>query len=141
MTVSLRPHHLLCLLTYLGKGYTVDFVRNYDRIVERLNTGEPLRLVSGPDDICRPMLKEETCHCHNSSVVERDRLAAAEIGEVLGCEVETGGSLPLSRRRVDDLRKAFQAGSIRSACAGCEWRRLCSAIARDGFEECRLTAS
>ncbi|POF29354.1 DUF1284 domain-containing protein [Roseibium marinum] len=140
MTVSLRPHHLLCLLTYLGKGYTVDFVRNYDRIVERLNAGEPLRLVSGPDDICQPMLKEETCHCRGSSVVERDRLAAAEISDVLGSEIETGGNLSLSGGRVRDLRTAFQAGSIRSACAGCEWRRLCSVIARDGFKDCRLTA-
>lgn len=140
MSVSLRPHHLLCLLTYLGKGYTVDFVRNYDRIVERLNAGEPLRLVSGPDDICQTMLKEETCHCHNSSVVERDRLAAAEISDLLGCDIETAGSLSLNRKRVRDLREAFQAGAIRSACAGCEWHRLCSAIAREGFKDCRLAA-
>ena len=37
MTVRLRAHHLLCMLTYVGKGYTAAFTANYDRIVERLN--------------------------------------------------------------------------------------------------------
>ncbi|PVB63800.1 DUF1284 domain-containing protein [Labrenzia sp. 011] len=140
MTVSLRPHHLLCLLTYLGKGYTANFVRNYDRIVRRLNSGEALRLVSGPDDICRPMLKETTCHCRRSSVVERDRLAVDEISAVLGCKLETGGRLSLSSAQICSLREAFRAGSIRSACAGCEWQELCSDIARTGFRDCRLSA-
>ena len=73
MTVSLRPHHLLCMLTYLGNGYTADFVGNYNRIVKRLNKGEPIRLVGGPDDICQPMLRQASCHCPGSSRFAQDR--------------------------------------------------------------------
>ncbi len=39
MTVRLRPYHLLCLQTYVGKGYTAEFVENCDRIAVRLPFG------------------------------------------------------------------------------------------------------
>ena len=32
MTIKLRAHHLLCLLTYVGKGYSPAFTANYDRV-------------------------------------------------------------------------------------------------------------
>ena len=50
MTVRLRPHHLLCLLTYVGKGYSPAFTANYDAIAMRIEQGEELLIVSGPDD-------------------------------------------------------------------------------------------
>ena len=40
MTVRLRAHHLLCLLTYVGKGYSPAFTANYDKMVKRLAGGE-----------------------------------------------------------------------------------------------------
>ncbi len=56
MTVRLRGHHLLCMLTFVGKGYSPAFVENYDRIAGRLSEGEDILLVDGPDDICAPLL-------------------------------------------------------------------------------------
>jgi len=63
MTVRLRSHHLLCLLTYVGKGYSAAFIANYDAIAKRLGRGEDVLIVSGPDDICQPMLGEAESHC------------------------------------------------------------------------------
>ncbi len=75
MTVRLRGHHLLCMLTYIGKGYSPAFVDNYDTIAERLSGGEDIEIIDGPDDICQPLLCTGDCHCFNESVVVRDRLA------------------------------------------------------------------
>ncbi|WP_292282104.1 DUF1284 domain-containing protein, partial [Mesorhizobium sp.] len=63
MTVRLRAHHLLCLLTYVGKGYSPAFTANYDVVVKRLAGGEDILIVSGPDDICAPLLSESEPHC------------------------------------------------------------------------------
>lgn len=126
------------MLTYLGKGYTEDFVRNYTVIIERLNAGEDIRLVEGPDDICLPMLKEESCHCHNDSVRERDRLAAQAIGSVLGGTLEPGSRLKLDGRTTELLRDAFSAGSLRAACAACDWQTMCTRIARNKYGGCLL---
>lgn len=138
MTVFLRPHHLLCMLTYLGKGYTPDFVANYDGIIARLNEGEALQIVDGPDDICRPMLQEPGCHCHNDSVRQRDSEAAAEIGRLLARDLSGGDSLRLDAETVTKLRAAFAEDTIRTACSGCEWQELCTRIAKNKFRGCHL---
>ncbi|GAA0770776.1 DUF1284 domain-containing protein [Roseibium denhamense] len=138
MTIQIRPHHLLCLLTYLGKGYSDPFVQNYDRLVESINNGEDMQLVDGPDDICQPMLSSPECHCHNESVRERDRIAARDIGMLLMGEPFSAGPLRLTAPDIARLRAAFAEGTVRAACQGCEWQDLCTNIARKQFRGCRL---
>lgn len=138
MTISLRAHHLLCMLTYLGKGYTPGFVSNYSKIIKSLNDGAVISLVFGPDDICQPMLNEETCHCHNESVHSRDQEALVEIGHVLNRQLTIGDCVRLDGHDLQNMRDAFKAGAIRSACDACEWHGLCSDIALNEFRGCRL---
>src|SRR3954453_22802050 len=75
MTVRLRPHHLLYLLTYVGEGYTPAFVHNLDHVSRKLMLGEDVLLVEGPDDICAPVLGTDQDHCTGPSVMERDHKA------------------------------------------------------------------
>lgn len=138
MTIRLRAHHLLCLLTYVGKGYSPAFTVNYDVIAERLSGGEDILLVSGPDDICAPLLDGPEPHCRNESVVERDRLAARDVGDVLALPIQPGVRLNLDEAILARLRQAFSVGGVRKACGGCEWSELCGAIAAGGFAETKV---
>jgi len=133
MTVRVRPHHLLCLLTYVGKGYSAAFVANYDVIARRLSSGEEVELVEGPDDICGPLLDDADPHCWRDSVTERDRQAALDLKELLGRPVEAGAVMSLTAARLQRMRAAFASGKTRAACGGCEWHELCTAIAGQGF--------
>jgi hypothetical protein len=90
MTVRLRGHHLLCMLTYIGKGYSPAFVENYDAIAGNLSNGEDIEIVDGPDDICQPLLRESDCHCFNASVAVRDRLAIEAISGLFGLVISAG---------------------------------------------------
>lgn len=138
MTVRLRAHHLLCMLTFAGKGYTPAFVANYTAIIKRLNAGENIELVGGPDEICEPMLCEADCHCHNDSVSQRDVAAAADIDEVLPDVDLTAATFSLSNNAISQLRARFKDGSIRNACMDCEWHGLCTDIAQNEFRGCHL---
>jgi hypothetical protein len=138
MTVALRPHHLLCLLTYVGKGYSPAFTANYDAIAARLTGGEGIVLVTGPDDICQPLLGEAEPHCHRDSVVERDRLAARDVAALLALPLAVGDELTLSPELLDRMRAAFTRGETREACLGCEWHGLCTGIARGGYPGVRV---
>ncbi|UCI06952.1 DUF1284 domain-containing protein [Mesorhizobium sp. B1-1-8] len=138
MTVRLRAHHLLCLLTYVGKGYSPAFTANYDGIVARLGGGEDFLIVSGADDICAPLLNEPEPHCRGESATERDELAARDIGELLGRTVLTGDRLGLDAPSLARMRKAFSSGLTRTACPGCEWFELCGTVAASGFSGTRL---
>ncbi|HEY8595159.1 MAG TPA: DUF1284 domain-containing protein [Devosiaceae bacterium] len=138
MTVRLRPHHLLCMLTYVGKGYTPAFTASYDAIVQRLGKGEDILLVAGPDDICAPLCGTAEDHCGNESPAERDRSAAIALEGMLDAPVVAGRILHIDTGTLDDMRRAFASGLIRSACAGCQWFDLCSRVAAEGFAGARL---
>ena len=141
MTVRLRPHHLLCVLTYVGRGYGPGFTANMTRVAERLRAGEDIALVAGPDDICVPLLADPDPHCHRASVMERDRAAARDLGELLGLDLRTGAHLVLDEDLVGRLRAAFASHQIRSACTGCAWVDLCDSIAASGFDGAVLKSS
>lgn len=137
MAVRLRPHHLLCVLTYSGKGYSPAFTENFDRIAARLAGGEAVSLVQGPDDVCAGWADAPEAHCRNASITVRDEAAIQALQPLLG-PLKPGAALLLSPALVTALRSAFQAGAIRRACHGCEWADFCTAIADSGFGEARL---
>jgi hypothetical protein len=141
VTIRLRAHHLLCLLTYVGKGYSPAFTGNYDGIAERLSRGEDILLVSGPDDICAPLLDEPEPHCLNESVIERDRLAARDVGDLLALSIQAGVRIDLDAAILARMRLAFSGGGVRKACDGCEWNELCSAIAAGDFADTKVQRS
>lgn len=133
MAVRLRAHHLLCMLTFVGEGYSPEFVANFRRLVERLgrddDVGEEIEIVDGPDDVCAPLLCAPDCHCVKPGPATRDRLAVEQVSALLGLPVGPGARLRLSAERVASLRAAFAQGSIRAACEGCQWKSLCDRIA------------
>lgn len=139
--VRLRGHHLLCALTFVGKGYTPAFTANYRRIVARLNEGVAAEIVDGPDDICAPMLAEPEHHCLNDSVAERDAQALADLAALLGEPLRVGMTLTLDAAKIARLRAIFAQGEGRQACAGCQWHTLCTDIAASGYAGVRLAGA
>lgn len=141
MTIRLRPHHLLCLLTYVGKGYSPAFVQNYDRIASRLSGGEDILVVTGADDICAPLLEGWDVHCHGASVQHRDRAAARDVGTLLGVSVVDGLRIASTPELFRQMRAGFAEGVTRTACRGCEWSDLCDAVAGAGYDTARVQHS
>lgn len=121
------------MLTFVGEGYTPAFTDNYRRIAERLNAGEEIKLVSGPDDICAPLLEEKEPHCFKASVIERDAAALADVAALLGEGLELGAVLVPDAALLAKLRRNFASGEIRHACHNCEWGDLCGRVASSNF--------
>ncbi|WP_026479646.1 DUF1284 domain-containing protein [Ahrensia sp. 13_GOM-1096m] len=138
MTVRLRSHHLLCLLTYVGKGYSDAFIENYDKIAERLCDGEDIIIVAGPDDICAPLLDDTDAHCWRDSVVLRDKAAATALTAELGTPVEVGATISLEPSALRKMRDGFAKGTVRQACTECEWYDLCTNVAASNYENAKV---
>lgn len=139
MTVRLRAHHLLCMLTYVGRGYSPAFTAGYERVVRRIASGEPLMVVDGPDDICAPLLnEEEEPHCLKDGAATRDRHAATSLARLLDRPVVAGTTLAANAALLARLRKAFSSGRLRRACIGCQWSRLCSSVAEQDYAGAHL---
>ena len=141
MTIRLRAHHLLCLLTWAGKGYSPAFTAGFTLIATRIAAGEAVVLVDGPDDVCAPMLDDPGCHCRGDSVARRDARTARDLAALLGRPLAAGQRLVLDPATLARMRRAFASEAIRGACAGCDWSGLCRDIADDGFAGAVLPVS
>lgn len=126
------------MLTYVGRGYSPAFTSNFDAIAGRLNRGEDIEIVDGPDDICVALAGEAEAHCRGESVIERDRQAARDLHGLFNTPVAVGARLSLEPDRLSRMRAAFASGNLRNACAGCQWSDLCDSIAGGGYHGVRV---
>lgn len=139
MAIRLRPHHLLCMLTFVGRGYTPRFTVNYEVLARRISRGETILIVEGPDDICAPLLEDENApHCLGESVCGRDAEALAAVSRLLGRPLFAGSSIVPGASLFRKLRLHFASGGLRAVCAGCEWANLCDQVAEGGYREVRI---
>lgn len=141
-TVRLRGHHLLCLLTYKGLGYTPAFVAGMTATAARLVAGATAEIVEGPDDICEPLCRaEQNPHCHEATVPERDRRALSLVAGVLGRAIGIGDRFVFDDTLRTHLRTAYRDGAFEPACALCEWQPLCRDIAAGGYPDTLFRSS
>lgn len=143
--VHLRGHHLLCILNWKGHGYTPEFTRNYDVLVERLiNERAPIRIIKGPDDICKVLdpysYADYHCDCADQAIM--DEKAIEGINAFFSSknlpEWKEGEDILLNTELIQMMRDAFKTGEIRAGCQGCSFYDFCTDIADNDFAETRL---
>jgi len=83
--INLRPHHILCLSLFEGKGYNEEFTANIRKILDNFQN---LEIVSCADDVCVccPNNIHGECSLGEDDVRNKDRNACRglnlEIGEI-----------------------------------------------------------
>ena len=115
--LHLRPHHLLCLQTFVGRGYSEEFVEHMTLVKRQLtaNPLTPITLVSGADDLCAhcPNCVDGQCTSEKPALFDRlvsDKLEQNPPSTLIG--------IPNNLRITEDI--------LAACCPGCEWRGLCS---------------
>ena len=56
MIITLRTHHVICMQSFIGKGYSKEFTENFSNILQylKLNQNQKcINLVNYCDDICK----------------------------------------------------------------------------------------
>lgn len=115
--IKLRPHHLLCVRGFTGKGYSKDFIKNMAGVVSSLKNAGKVFITFDHDDICSkcPNLKNEKC-ISEENVRKHDSLVSRE----LDLEKENIYSTISLSKDIDAKRKA-----LKRFCRGCEWFSEC----------------
>ncbi len=136
--LRLRAHHLLCILTYVGRGYSPRFVATMDAVVARIGAGEAFALVDGPDSLCDALepASDDAAHCRAPHNRDRDAVALRHVESALGRELAS--PVTLSATDLGVLREAFASGALRPSCEGCEWKPLCDDVSAARFADSRL---
>lgn len=123
--LPLRAHHLMCVTTYQGKGYSPDFVTNMNRVWHGLRDGaySHAQAISVADPLCRacPNLQdpnEETSCRYQVSIGARDRRLLDALGWAEGEVVELAPTM--------DYIHAHHAELMAEVCVGCDWTSICA---------------
>ena len=139
----LRPHHLLCLQTFTGHGYSEEFVRRMTLVKNELTRDPltPVELVEGVDDLC--------AHCPNNMDGQCSSPRPALFDELVRRRLHSPGTSPapmsedppgkpsLTHRIPDGPsvlhgipdRLKISLSVLEECCPGCEWKELCRSIA------------
>jgi uncharacterized protein len=117
--IRLRPHHLLCVLGFQGKGYSDDFTANMAGIVDKLRApdgdGVQIEVTVTADSICAPCPHKAGEGCVKDAQIRAlDQRHAQALGLVGGTRLSWGQA---QARIVENVAP----GSLAALCAGCQW--------------------
>jgi hypothetical protein len=120
--LTIRGHHLLCILGFRGYGYSDAFVKNMQQVVDAIEGDAEtlLLLVSECDCICRACPYEEDGVCTKSAdaherIEEKDRAVLTHIG----CAPRSVLPAGVVYRRIADCVEPYDLE--RTFCSRCEW--------------------
>jgi uncharacterized protein len=121
-TLNLRPHHILCLRMFIGKGYDERFVDNMYFIQDRMEEkGVIISLASRCDDICSacPHAIVDVCE-FDASVKKKDAAVLTFLDIPDGIRIGSRELRVMLEERLADLT------DIGKVCGDCDWSSLCN---------------
>ena len=114
--MQIRPHHLLCMARFVGKGYSEEFVLNMKSVISALNSGEKFELTNGSDDICK------ACPFNLSGVCKDEE-------KVVRYDSAAKAALALDYKEKYSYKDlCITDADIKEICSDCEWAELCAKI-------------
>ena len=147
-SIRLRPHHLLCLQTFVGHGYSPDFTKHMT-YVKSLLTADPntaITLVAGPDDLCGhcPNCVDGSCtspkpavfdhlvgqklHLKEEHVTEKSTL----VHSIAASDSSTSAAASDSPISINGIPSSLRMSEqlLAECCPDCEWKELCVEVCR-----------
>lgn len=124
MVLTLRPHHILCRLGFVGYGYSPEFVEEMDRIGKALSSGRVRTVVlrNGFDNVCRACPHHEG-ECDPDRLGPRGRASAEFDRRTLrALKLKLGHPYPLPE--INARIAALTPEQFTDICQGCEWQPL-----------------
>ena len=117
--MQLRPHHILCIAHYEGKGYSEEFNLKMQAIIKALKSGNQFELIFGPDDLCASCPNLTGSICNTEEKVQRyDRLTAEMLGITEG-RCLNSAIFELAKKNI------YEPDKFDQICSDCEWSYIC----------------
>ena len=117
---SIRPHHMLCLQFFEGKGYSEAFVANMLAVKEKLEEGNPLvEIVTGADDLCRKCPNYAYGKCKNEDeILEHDRRVAKAADSLENLNT-------WEHIKETMYTEIINKNKVKEVCVQCRWSDIC----------------
>jgi len=119
MPRRVRAHHLLCLLSFSGEGYSSDFVRCFRDLARAYQQPETrLHVLDSPDEACRacPHLGPRGCESDRDGPEGEVRALDRAVLTALGLEVG-----PVAAGEVHRRLAGLPEETLHQICRPCSW--------------------
>nr|WP_302599942.1 DUF1284 domain-containing protein [uncultured Cellulosilyticum sp.] len=120
LKLRLRPHHILCLTFFEGKGYSSDFVINMGNIHKALKDENEIEIILGKDAICEKCPNMIGEGCTSQSKVERYDQQVAKL-----CGLKEGQVLNYGKFKNLAYTQIIEQKQLNSVCGDCQWIEIC----------------
>jgi hypothetical protein len=137
-SIEFRPHHFLCTLGFVGKGYSDEFVRGYQTIADRLRASPDgdsvtIRVTGVTDSICGPCPNKRGELCESQGKIQSLDDAHAKI---LG--LRAGDTLTWGEAKAR-IAERMTVEKFDAACEPCSWKAM--GVCRAALDRLRSEAS
>lgn len=123
--IKLRPHHLMCITFFKGKGYSESFVDNMANIISTLKDDETkILLTKDVDDVCAHCPKNSNSLCADEP---KSKTYDKKVLSLLGLDDYFLDPQPIPYSILGHLTEKFilSKGHREKICGDCEWSPIC----------------
>ena len=116
--IKLRPHHLLCIEFFEGKGYDLKHIENMYHVINCLNEEDSFMLTESLDDICSccPNRIDDKCKTQDK-VLRYDK----SMKDMLKLEYDREYSYKELKLKVEEKTDYL----LDNSCRDCQWAYIC----------------
>ena len=113
--LTIRAHHLLCVLGFKGYGYSENFISNLAKINKKLkNKSTIVKIVCQKDDVCKS--------CPNLEARCREDINPKNIDKMVLLKLKIrAGSVLKSEAIYTKVIKNIEVNDLDIICSSCAW--------------------
>ena len=121
--MDVRAHHLVCMRSFQGKGYSREFVDNFYKIIDKLKKNPLVKVVNKPDAIC-----EKCPHNKNGCIKKgpkselRVRKKDNEFIKALNLTLNK----TMKANKIKEITEKITKKEIKKLCRNCQWLDYCT---------------
>lgn len=119
----LRPHHGLCIQFYEGKGYSKEFTKQMDSLIESIALNQELTLTlhSGTDILCDACPNNLQGECKTAEQVAGYDRAVLNLSSL-----NAGDTISITSFLKQVKQEIIQKDRLKDICSDCSWYSICS---------------
>lgn len=117
----IRAHHGLCMQFFEGKGYSSEFTKNMQYVVDCMKNNVDITIIDGKDALCSscPNLQNGVCSSQDK-VCDMDRKV------FLLCNLERDTVIKSKDFLEIVYQNIIKKDKLGYICSKCEWFNICS---------------
>jgi hypothetical protein len=121
--MDIRAHHLVCIKSFKGKGYSKKFVNNFYQVINKIKNNPIVEITNKPDIICK------ACPYNKNGCIKKGLNSEVKVrnkdNKIIKL-LKINLNKKIKARNITELiNKNITKKHILKICKDCEWLKYC----------------